>query len=491
MTVNKQQSAIKEVRDQLFLDTADGVRLNVVTSNLGLDRPLTGIDDDEWRAIAKSIGLQPKLVRNAFVRLLEVCVGPKKTLIATLEEDTIVGAGLVQSVDASDLLQLGTLVFSPGQVTEETISFCFRDLETHKIFLNDGLMNAHTAVAEASGHLLADTASGAGTLDLISTKTFPTVGFPYSIILARRTETEETVVVTGNDTLLNRLTLLNPTVNDQVGPRATFIKRALDVDAPNGQTFVRFDEDDTRVWPSFGFIRLAFGLAGEETREYESNDIENSVIFLRRPLENDHVVGESLELVTPGATIETCSVIQLGVDWQIIETEPRKIKVFAPSLDTDLRLQDASWFHNEVPPAFATTLANPTVATDLVLDITDISGFPDEAGLILVDGTITRFYVLRDELAGPPAQLVLTAEIGSILPGGTAVSLIREVYLGTDLEEGNIIDLLGAFTENQFTGPYLYDINQRAPSIIKTTLDVAVPPPTRVVIDTVIGQTCG
>ena len=47
------QSAIAETRDQLFLDTADGNRLNVVTGNLGLDRPIITMGDDEWRAAAR------------------------------------------------------------------------------------------------------------------------------------------------------------------------------------------------------------------------------------------------------------------------------------------------------------------------------------------------------------------------------------------------------------------------------------------------------
>lgn len=480
MPVVKKQSAIKEARDQLFLDTADGVRLNVVTSNLGLDRPLIGIDDDEWRSIAKSVALQPKVVRNVFARLMEICTGPKKTRIAALSADSAIGASIVQCSDASDLLQLGTLVFSPGQVIEESVSFCFRDLETNKVFLNGDLTQPHTLVDEASGHLLAATAAGAASLVLISTKTFPTTNYPYSLILARGTEAEETVVVTGNDPNTNTLTLLNVTVNDQAGPRATFVSKVLDADAPNGRVFIKLDDDATRPFPGQGFLRLDFNGANQETREYESNDVVADVLYLRRPLENDHVAGESVELVTPGATVETCSVIQVGVGWELFETEHRKIKVYAPSMNTDLRLRDASWMHGEVPAAFATTLASPAVSTDLILDVTDISGFPDEAGLILIDGTITRFYVLRDETG---VQLHLTQELGFSKLAGTPVALIREVYPGTNLEQGNL-------TTNQFPGPYLYDATQRAPSTVNTQLDEAIPAPTRLAVAALAGQKC-
>jgi len=48
MPVSKNQSAIREVRDQLFADTADGRRLNIVGANLGLDRPAFGFSDDNF-----------------------------------------------------------------------------------------------------------------------------------------------------------------------------------------------------------------------------------------------------------------------------------------------------------------------------------------------------------------------------------------------------------------------------------------------------------
>jgi hypothetical protein len=487
MAIVKQQSDIKNARDQLFLDTADGVRLNIVSSNLGMDRPLSGMADDEWRAAVKAVALQPKLIKNIFHRVLEICVGPQKTRKANLALDSLAGAKIVEMEDSSNILQLGTLIFSPGQANEETIEFCFRDLVTQRVFTVTDLQNAHTAVAEADGHLLADTTAGAGVIELISTKTFPISGYPYSVILGRGTETEEVVVVTSNDTLLNQLTLLAPTTIDQPGPRSKFVAKALVEAAPNGRTFIRLGVNETRVFGSSGFVRIGFGLVGEETREFDANDIDNNVLSLVRVLLNDHASGETVELVTPGATVETLSVLQQGTGWDIYDTEPRKVKIFIPEdLDEELTLRDASHIHGGVPAAFSTTLAADALSTDTIITVTDISGFPDEAGLVSVDG-ITRFYVFRDE---DLSQLHLTAALGTNKATTAPVDLVRELHPGADIEDGNLRDFLGELVSNQFPGPYLFDTLQKAPSIRSSELAVAITAPTRVIQDAVIGQTC-
>ena len=102
---------------------------------------------------------------------------------------------------------------------------------------------------------------------------------------------------------------------------------------------------------------------------------------------------------------------------------------------------------------------------------------------VLINGTITRFYTLRDEDATPNPTITLTEEIGAALPGGTSVSLVRNVYAGTDLEDGNLVS-------GQFPGPYLYDVTQRGPSETQTTIATAVASPTRLASSSIVDQAC-
>jgi hypothetical protein len=490
MAVNKQQSAIKEARDQLFLDTADDVRLNVVTSNLGLDRPLIGLDDDTWRAAAKAIALQYKQIPNVFHRLLEVILGPQTARIGCLSIASQVGETIIQLEDASDLVQIGTLILSPGTATQETVAYCFRDIETNKVFLNAPLAYAHDVIAEADSYLRSAVIVGAVALPMVDTSTFPISGFPYQVILDRGLATEEVVDISANDTGTNTLTC-GATVYAHAGPTVQFLRKPLDAAAAIGRTFLKFDDDDTRNFPASGWLRIAFGAVNEETHQYNENDVTEHVLWLEKPLVSAHVAGESVELVSVGAAVETLSVVQDGVAWGVYDTEPDKVKIYIPSSLAELRIADASWFHNEVPPAAATTLASAAVAEDTELEVASVTGFPDEAALISIDGgTLDRLYTYRDEDAGPPPTLTLPYALGQGFLSGAAVDLIREVYAGTDLEEGNLRDAGGVVQQNQFPGPYLYDETQRAPSLVRTTLATAIPPPTRLAAATVAGRMC-
>ena len=159
--------------------------------------------------------------------MLEVCVGPQTTLIGTLSEDTVAGDELVTLDDVTQVLQVGTLVFSPGQATEETVEFCFTERSTNRLFLTSALANVHTAVDPGSGRLEADTSSGAATLTLVESNLLPRTGYPYSIIVDRGLSTEETLVVTDNDVATNVLTLDSPTTQDHEGPKAQFYRTEL------------------------------------------------------------------------------------------------------------------------------------------------------------------------------------------------------------------------------------------------------------------------
>jgi len=494
---DKTQSAIQETRDQLFLDTADGVHLNVVTSNLGLDRPFEGIEDDEWRALAKQVGLSFKEVRNIFYRLLEICVGPQKTRVAYLAGASAIGDDVVVLTDASPLVQVGTLVFDPGLPTEETVDFCFRDLASNKVFLSDSLTIAHSPVATALNYLAADTAAGATSLVLRSTALFPTSGFPYAALIDQGLPTEEVVRVTANNTGTNTLTLFAATTQDHVGARPLgFVVRPITLATVVGGVFLLFGASQTRVFPATGFVRINAGAVNEEVIQFIANDPSTGVLSLKTPLKHTHASSpaEYVELVTPGSVVQTVSVLQKGVPWEVLESQPHSVKICLPPQTLIRRLVDASYIHAASAPAFSTAVIVPTSPTDTTITVDDVSGLPFPTGTIIVGGTTTIQYLTYDS----STSIVTLAEaIGSSFPIGATVVLDPQPYSGTDLEEGNLRTSGGTInTAPEWSGPYLYDVLQNAPSLVRTTLArsggaiVAIPPPTRVVVSQTVGRTC-
>lgn len=197
MPIIKNQSAIAEVRDQLFLDTADGNRLNVVSANLGMYRPVFGFTDDVWRALVKKIALQPKTIHKMFRDILDICTGPQFSRVGVLEEASVVNDLSLTMHTASQFVQVGTVTIDAGLATEEDVNFCFRDVDTGEMFFDTELQYSHAALsAEASTSLRVGISAGATTLPVFDTADFPTTGFPYTVLLDRGTENEEAVTIT-------------------------------------------------------------------------------------------------------------------------------------------------------------------------------------------------------------------------------------------------------------------------------------------------------
>jgi len=492
----KEQSAIQEVRDQLFLDTADDVRLNVVTSNLGLDRPLAGIDDDEWRALAKSVMLDFKQVRNVFFKLLEVCLGPQHTRTAFLAEDAAISDPYIQVLSSQDLVQVGRIVIDPGLASEETVDFCYRDLVNGKVFLSTTLTKAHPVVVEVSSYVVNNTPAGSHTLVLKSTDAFPTSG-QFAIIVDKGLSTEELLVVSGNNTSTDTLTLIGNTTQAHTGPTPKdFLVRPLFVSVAAGATFFQFDEDATRSFPNTGFVRINTGGGTAEVVEFTANDVVNNVLTLRTPLAHAHVGGgttpEYVELVTPGAVVSTVQVVQFGVPWELYETEPQKVKICFDQNTVSLRLTDASFLHAASPSAFNTTLTAPVSAVDTVLHVVTTSGLRYPTGAILVAGTTYLQYS-----AFNATSITLTYAAGTTFNIGDVVLAASQNYSGTDLEEGNLRTSSGDVNPRpEWSGPYLYDEFRNAPSLLRTTFSrigsnpVAIPNPTSVAFTQTLGCTC-
>jgi len=262
MTTERNQSAIREVRDQLSLDYADGEQLNVVTSNLGMDRPPFGFQENAWRALVKAIALKHKQVRNQFRVVLDTLFGPQFTVASGLTNAVEVGDRSCILNDTSKMPQIGSMVFDGGLATEETLAYCFIDRATNTVFLVEptGFGFAHTAVdQDAEQPVLAIDQDSLTTLILPSTRHFPTTGLPYTVVLGRTEKDasgEQVAEVTAVDQVRGSLTLAAPltvTVRTMV---PSVVQTLLTLPYAVGSTFIVLD--DTKPFPDAGHFLLDY-----------------------------------------------------------------------------------------------------------------------------------------------------------------------------------------------------------------------------------------
>jgi hypothetical protein len=196
------KSAIKEVRDQLFLDTADGQFLSIVTQNIGMVRPNYGFaDDDIWRAVVRRLALDTKQVEGVFRELLAAIFGPQNSVSTVLTQNASIGDESIYIDRWMSIPQRGTLILDEGLAAEETVEYSFRDPATGEVTLKTELVNNHTAAAQAADSLLAAPASASDTTIIVrNSYDFPTSGFPYSLLIDAGTDDEEVVQLTGLST---------------------------------------------------------------------------------------------------------------------------------------------------------------------------------------------------------------------------------------------------------------------------------------------------
>lgn len=489
MSIFKSKSAIREARDQLFLDSADGRRLTTVTDNIGFTRPSFGFsNDDDWRALAKNLALDRKNIEKAFRKILEICVGPQFDRTAVISTAVDAGDTVVEVEDASELIQTGKMVLSPGLAEEEEIEFCFVDYVTNKVYLVKETANAHVVLPTSEAVLVSDVAAAATSLPLTDTSDMPTTGYPYPVSIGKGTENEETVTVTNNDTGTNTLTT-SATTNAHSGFRADFIRRVTLDATTAGRVFLKFDINDTQDLPEAGWIRLDAGLGTEEVVYYDENSLDEDILYLKSPLQYGHAAGASVELLNKGAEVSVASMVQRGIHWYIYDTTRDNVKVLIPELLETLRILDGSWLHDTVPsPTGSTTIAVATTATDTEIELASVANFPDEAGMLTIDGSLRFFYTLRDEDATPNPKLVLTEPIGAVYAPGTAVTLYEVPYASTRLEEGNPRDQVGTVIPDRYPGPYVYDVSARAPKTVSSTITTLHPPAAEMQSDLLVGR---
>lgn len=444
------KSAIRECRDQLYLDRADGKYLNNVTNNIGMERPLIGFsDDDLWRAITRLLALDIKLVETVFHRILELMLGPRVTAVSALAQNA---ASLDESIYISDQMnipQLGTLILDPGTADEETRAYSFRDPLTGEVLLDTPLANDHTAwVDNASNSIITDYSAGVTSIVLISTDEFPepSGGAEVPIIIGAGTDNEEVVLMTNNSKSTSTLTV-STTANAHDGPVVSFVTSELISVVPAGN-IITLDEVDN--FPDEGYIRITEnGGATTEDVYYTSRDVDNDQLVLSKRLTNTYTTAY-VNLLRYGETVQVAQVKVDGADWDTWQTGDRQLKIQVPAILQRNRLLDATFLHDTQQTVTPTTVATASSIGDYSLELAAADTFP-ESGTVVIDSggaseehikytRITRFasFLFANDTTSP--VLGIPAGSTELLVDNAAV--LYAAYTGLSIDTA-IIDRAG------------------------------------------------
>ncbi len=252
MSVNKNQSAIREVRDQMSLDHADGKHLNIVTANLGITRPVIGFTDDVWRALVKQIAVEFKQIVTQYHKLLAILFGPQITEVNTLSQAASVGDMSIFLNRDDNIPQIGTIILDEGLASEETVEYCLINRRLHEVFLVTALVNDHLLYGrDAEQPLLL---SGGSVVAVPSVRNFSGIDFPYTVVVGRGTEAEEVTSVTGIDLDENSITLAAPLSNAHEFMRPTLVDTTLLLDYVDSSVTLHLV--DTKQFPETGTLIL-------------------------------------------------------------------------------------------------------------------------------------------------------------------------------------------------------------------------------------------
>ncbi len=544
------KSHIVEAVDQTFLGTADGDRLDVISGNTGLRRPIAGLSDAHWRAMVAAASLTDKVSLGVFVRLIEICVGPARTRAVNLTVATAIGDNQATINEPSHIVAVGTLRFDPGLATEETIGYTARDLTSGVVELRTRLRFPHRVIPSVANWITSDLAIGAVTIPLVWADDFTGASLPFPLLVGKDTEREEIAVITAVNAGAKTLTCL-PLTGAHLGPRAQFVNLVLSVAAPAKRQLLSFGALSTRTIPMQGWLRVNPGGGSVEIVQYDANDATTGIVSLVRPLANSHVAGEHVDLLVMGEAVQTAGGVEDGVGWDAWQPGPRRLVVYLPPTLNPMRLVDASYLHDSIPSIASTTLAAAYTAGDPALVIGSVPEFPD-SGTVLLNGvdyaryqnmtfggtagsgstttviqwggvplatnhhvgeyltwngatrlisantatTITTAAFATAPLLGDALEvnngstLVLVDALAVSYPLGTTVVLATFPYAGTRLEDGNTRDAAGTFQLHHFTGPYVYAPGEYAPSENASTLAQVIAPPTTVAATVEETRTC-
>jgi hypothetical protein len=215
MSIEVQQSSISEARDQLTLDFSDGSYLNIVSANLGVNRPLFGFDDKTWRAVVKVLALDFKQILHKFDDVLAVIFGPKITQVSTLASDVLLGDTQLELTSSDGFPQTGILVIDELLPNEESVTYNYIDRITNTVYLDAPLVNSHTAVAiDKEAFIASKIAVGSSSIGVYDGYAWPDPTENFTVVIGRGTDFEQVNVVTAVDSVVGKITLLNTTTLD-------------------------------------------------------------------------------------------------------------------------------------------------------------------------------------------------------------------------------------------------------------------------------------
>ncbi len=249
------QSAIKETRDQLMLDEADGEYLNVISSNYGIKRPPFGFTEAMWRALTKLLALHYKQIKTKFEDILAVLFGPKATITTTLTTNAVIGDMVLYVVSTHNMPQVGTLVIDKGLPTEEYVKYSMIRRADNKLLLDSPLTFNHTANnVDYTSYLVHDAIVGDTSITVADCDYLTGVGFPYSLTLGVGSTNEETVAVSAIDTTRRTLTV-SPLSYDHKRVEPSTVQSKLSYEYLK-DTFILY-LDSSKKFPEEGVITLS------------------------------------------------------------------------------------------------------------------------------------------------------------------------------------------------------------------------------------------
>ena len=432
------KSAIRECRDQLFLDVAVGQYLSRVGSNLGRDRPQLWFHDDSlWRAVVRRGAVDYLQIANLFRDWLDVAIGPRSTVTAVLAQNAILNDEFVMVKDPKRLPQRGIVVINEGLPTSATYTYTFIDPLTGQMDLSTKLTASITAnLNNADGSLLADALIGATSLTLRASEitAFPLSGFPMTLLLDAGTIQEEVVQLTGHASVSAPLTVSALTKN-HYGPTASLVNSKLQTILPGSAVI---ELSDTSSFPDSGLIRITDGLGGPtELIEYYHNDATNNLLVLSNKLVSVYTLGvATVTLMIPGAKVQLAQLQVKGTGWDIFQSDPYKIQIFIPRTVRPDRLIDASFLHDQLPSTPSTTLAIGSVIGDRSITVADASSFPMAGSLLVgaerigysrIDRFQTRLCVGSITGLGAGSTLV---RVDDVTPIYAARTITKQIIIG-------------------------------------------------------------
>jgi hypothetical protein len=360
-----------------------------------MDRPQLGFHNDSlWRAVVRRGAVDYMQIANLFRDWLDVIVGPKVTVTSVLAENAAIYDDFLMVMDPANLPYRGTVVIDEGLVTSVTFDYTFIDPITGKMELDGTLADAFTAnLRNAKGTILGDALFGATSLTLRPSEiaAFPTSGFPMSLLLDAGTSQEEVVQLTSHATSDSPLTV-SAVVKDHYGPKASPTTSRLQRVEAGGTVIVL---TSSASFPGDGLIRLVNeGYGSTEIIEYYDNDKELGILYLRDKLVNTYTIGgvTPVTLLIPGSSVQLAQLQVKGTDWDIFQSEPRKIQIYLPRSLKINRLIDASFLHGSNTSAPSATLSDGASIGSFLLKLDDISDFPMAGAIVIDAGSPTEEY---------------------------------------------------------------------------------------------------